>query len=603
MLTQFILPVEPKRSNPQNSTFRDMRGMSSTNSIEEALKNLSVGSQIYIDRRGRVHLEKDALLRDRGSIICTLRRISAQQFEVHTCLKPVNPNYIVAKNREHLSACERAPLNYCAYLNSGDTVTIGELGITIPTNTITSPRTVVERIQNEIALASIGTAVAIGRTFQRDLPNIISRWQLTVKIQNKEELLDGSFKICVQIFPGESSKQPIWTLGDDGAREIVHGMKTVFSGTKLDLGDIGVVSIPHQDDSVEERSVAIHRELTQFREPLKTYVAASDRGEGTVDRCNSRHLRYLELVERGRAEEIGIGILEFHIIEGIKLIAAGKHTEAIKHFSEVDLLESLGYTFEQNNVIGLRAINESEIIGNIEFVASRSWFRANEKMVYPSLGVLHPDLVPTNAHEKELLYKWKMELALLYAEEWTHALQHASGGMVCRKAAILKNLGLGNEADVAVYFHENGQPLSYHFVKVRYAERAKGLILSHGAQSKDDEKSVCEAFRALPFGGRLIIGRAPIALRSGDVPVQLQCGTNNELKPEVQTLRNQAISAMEKNAIAITKLPSAKIELTSLAPGNFASDLKWFFNPLNDSVVVEPATSFYVGNWLRFSIS
>lgn len=170
---------------------------------------------------------------------------------------------------------------------------------------------------------------------------------------------------------------------------------------------------------------------------------------------HSINLRDFErLAPHGVEIVLKANVLQNQISQALSLIREGKYSEAIEHLRDPHTLEMLGYTFEENHCFGLNEITPEAIINNLEQIFRDSWFKVDRKQVYPSFGVLNPGLAPQNQEEYELLNHWHKEVALVYAEEYTHALQDLLGGCVSRKAALLSTPD--HEADVALFFHEQG---------------------------------------------------------------------------------------------------------------------------------------------------
>lgn len=492
-----------------------MPGKRPAEAIEAALRALRSGETLFVDAAGQLHYGKEPFLAGTAQPLASFRKASSgDEIIVNEGLPPRNPTYCrssVARLSDALGdksrSGEAVPLQYSTVLKSGDRLSLGgDCEITIPRFVPAKPRTAEEQLAQLIASAGAGETLELGRRAVPCCPHTVSRVHCTVQVLKNELGEDGASDIVVKVFPGMPGKSPITIAHGDGSVEEVRGERQVAPGTKILLGHtVGPVTLPYEEGSMQELSQDIVSSIIagrseRAREALQSYIGPnlgefSDgvQGKDRIDLPNQELL-------------LKINVLQSQIVEGLRLIKEGQVAEATALFRDDTALKALGYRFEENNAFGLSRLTPQAVAENIEKIAARSWFLVGEKVVYPSAGMLKPGLEPQNDEEAKLLATWHKEIALIWAEEYTHALQSALGSkMVSRKAALLPFAD--NEADVALFFHEHGVKLTSAFVKERYSQREKALHLAGGFQTPETQQLFSEALASLPIGGRLYVGR------------------------------------------------------------------------------------------------
>jgi hypothetical protein len=202
-------------------------------------------------------------------------------------------------------------------------------------------------------------------------------------------------------------------------------------------------------------------------------------------------------------------------------IKEGRFSDAIAVFQRTTELEVCGFTLSSPRLYGLSKLTLEAVQENLLQVASNSWFFDQQKNIKVSHGCLSPGLEPKNDEERSLPQRWEKEIALISAEEFTHALQHLLGKGASRKAAIIETLG--NEADVAAFFVENDVTLSREFVQNRYSVREQALRIIRGYQTEADQALLKEQLLATPPDQPLMLGRnveEPFLGRVGSLSVE-----------------------------------------------------------------------------------
>ncbi len=267
----------------------------------------------------------------------------------------------------------------------------------------------------------------------------------------------------------------------------------------------------------------------------------------------------------------------------------------------------LGYTFAENHCFGLTEITHEAIIKNLKKISRDSWFKIDQKQVYPSFGVLHPGLAPQNQEEHELLNHWHKEVALVYAEEYTHALQDLLGDCVSRKAALLSTPD--HEADVALFFHEQGVKLSYDFVKNRYSERGDALELANGFQSAQQQEIFTKALADMPLGALLYVGRDTDNLT--DKNNQKYNFSISQYKHEADDQIfagkcRHALRQLKEVELTIRKNSDGSFDVAPFADKAatlFVPDASGYYYRATKPVTLEPGTPIYIGRAFKFVLS
>lgn len=584
--------------------------------IQEALRRLQPGEDLFVDSNGRLHSEKEPFLHGEAQPLASFRKTPySDDIIVNEGLPPRNLTYCSSGSAptqdvsvvKSTSAPLTIPVRYSTILRSGDELFLagGDCKITIPDSIMETPRTPGDKLAKLIALASAGQSIELGRIAVPSCPGAVSRVHCTALIIKNDLSVDGAREIVVKVFPGMPGKHPISIGRDNGSIEEIQGERRVAPGTQIILGPVvGTVTLPYEEGSIkacsEEISLSIRTGSSdRAREALRSYVGP-EAGQFSVN------VRVKDRVEAACDEGhlIKVNVLQNQIVAGLRLIKSGQAKEAIKLFSEPTALEMLGYRFDLNNCIGLERLTPEAVRENIIEVGSRSWFKMNEKVVYPSAGRLKPGLEPQNEEEVKLLATWRKEMALIWAEEYTHALQDALGSkMVSRKAELLPYRD--HEADVALFFHEYGVPLICNFVKDRYPQRQEALEIAAGFQTSETQQLFSEALISLPIGQRLLVGRNP----DSGAQHYPEAATFSLPRPEATQLTSpglltgrQAHALMAHIEAVIVKHPDGSYNVAPFRPNEsavFAPNSAGYYNRLTSRERIEPGTPIYIGRAFR----
>ena len=499
-----LKPPDPIVSTKEHEPRSRMPTLSTTDKIESALRSLEKGDTLFVDVTGAVHNDKRQFLNGTADPLVSFKRPFDDRgvFIVHSGLPPTNQTFCAPSRtagESRYSGDKAEPLKYSTTLNSGEILLLGSVcKVTIPKREVLDPKTPEEKLSALLAGAKVGETVELGRRAVPESDVTVSRVHCTIEVLKSDKLDDGALSLQIEVIPGMPSKGVVQIEHLVGRREKIHGQVEAASGSAVFLGDsIGSVKIPHIPGSIGDASLSISQMLSEglvvdAKKVLGTFMGEHKSTEHSIN------LRDFErLAPYGVEIVLKANVLQNQISQALSLIREGQYSEAIEHLRDPHTLEMLGYTFEENHCFGLNEITPEAIINNLEQIFRDSWFKIDRKQVCPSFGVLRPGLAPQNQEEHELLNHWHREVALVYAEEYTHALQDLLGGCVSRKAALLSTPD--HEADVALFFHEQGVKLSYDFVKNRYPERGDALELANGFQSAQQQEIFTKALADMPL--------------------------------------------------------------------------------------------------------
>lgn len=587
--------------------------------IQSAILNLEPGKEIYVDTAGTVHHEKDPFVDGRASPLVSFRRMdNSGRVVVFNGLPPKNELLIRPGSQRsfgeipdvppHASHLER--LKYAAVVRSGEEIWLGrDCGFAVPDRRVGHEAGFAGALSKLLADGAVGQFLVLGRQAVKECPETVSRAHCLIEVLSKDPLPDDTFSMSVRVYPGIPSELPVMVQHDFGVTEQVLGQRTVSSGSAIRLSGIGSVEIPHLKGSLEERSQSLAesfsvRKARRAEEALKTYVAPErlEYSNQVIDKLR-QDVPNEELL-------LKTNVLQQHICNGLRMIREGKHQEAIGHFQEEDVLQLFGYRFEWSHVWTLRALTHEAVLENLHGIAGDSWCRHDRRLVNPAVGILAPGLAPQNDAEQKLLDRWQHDISLLFAEEYCHALQHGLGHkLIARKAALIPLLDgfkelLKHEADIAMFFHEQGVQLSSDLVTNRYPIRAEVMELIGGFQPPGTQELFRGALRGVSIGEVLAVGRNPSEFaRSGagahgfEIPHPEQnkpTGTELALRPIDQHDKLLPVEAIigrnGDGSFLVTPLSGSVV---------FAPDSAGYYRRIGQPVSLEPGVPIYIGRAFR----
>lgn len=540
--------------------------------IEDALKNLNPGEELFVDTEGELHQGKSQFVQHGCKPLVSFKATSSG-YVVTAGLPPRNNTYV--SSTEHGFHSQK-PLEYAITLSSGDFIRLSEQCVfRIPDSQegLPDPRQKNARLNGtkgleaHLAYAEQGDVLILGRAIVDSLPIHVSRQHVTAKVVGKEFREDGSFSMAIALSLGVPADKPVSVIHGEQSTPVVG--KRFVAGSVVEAGGMQI-RVPHPRNSLEEQSLY---SVSMFEgEALQHSVA--------------------ELISVAPAASYSL--VEAQIDRGVSLINEQKYTEAIALFMQQDLLESLGYRFQEVRAFVINSLDKDLLDKNLEYVAGNSWLIPEDKNLILAAGLLERGVVPENKEQEINLQAWQKGLSLILAEEYIHVLQHIYGGDVSSLRNMMRFLPSSNEfnfsseADVAVYLQERGVELPDSFLD-RYGVRHEALALLKGEQTEEQQKHLSLAVTTSPLNQWIAIGRELLAEE-----------------------RSQSLSLQDPDALSdvecfLMRLTDGKFTLepsqNPTRTGNvFVQDDRGVFRPLKKSETVEPGTAFYIGGSYRFTL-
>ncbi len=574
--------------------------------LEQALRDLHPRQELYVDTAGGIHRDKQPFLAGEVSALVSFRAEEPGIFTVYSGILPRLDTYCQSGADTQALARERTPLQYSAVMRSGDLIEMGpDFSFTIPSRRVLEVQTGRDKLTEIITNAGVGDRVSLGRSSAKGLagiPNTVSRVHVTAEVVSSATAPNGSLDIIVRVFPGILGTVPVLLERGSEEKTLLTNATLLASGSRLFLGELGALTLPHPENSLDDvascLSVCFEQRNAQGAESLLQSMRVGSVVHSFSEAAAKRdaaQVQSSDVVLRAKT-------LELYIKSGLTLIQNGDYGAAIERFRDSGVLNLLGYRFEENHVFRLDVISPNAILDNLRRVASDSWFRIDEKLVYPSFGMLKRGLEPSNDEERRLLDRWRKEVALIYAEEYTHALQDARGRLVSRKAALL---GAGqHEADVALFFAENGVSLSYEFGTARYPERELALMWARGLQSPGEAAVLRDLIRETPLGGSFRVGRNVQRADPGRPGLSISREPAPHLSPEENSVRAMARAEVRSVEALIVKSSDGSFAITPVGESAlckvFVPDEFGYYAPLRQGRKLAPGTPIYLGRAFRF---
>ena len=568
----FSPPPEADREPPSLSPSTH-RALPFSAEVAQKLTHLKPQESLYLGT-GDTAVTKDGreqLISGKVESTATFRR-TQEEFTVYSGMPPRNATYCGSGPIPSPRGIrETSTMLHPVILNSGDWIALTpEVTFQVPSNRLMAPPTTAqEMVVQKILEASVGETLTLGRSSTLPLPSVVSRNHITVNILKKSEDPEtGAVELRLRVVPGKPSRYPTIRIHEDGRTEEIHGSAKLPGGSSVRFGEKGTtVTLPHPPHSANSVSLDMHKsilsnDIRSAHQSLRTFVGGVDLGEFSED------VQGRERVTLKDPEKLVKGnLLQNHITMALVMIREGRAEDAVAHLSNQAILNFLGYSLEENNLFRLCSLDKESVKNNLLDVARRSWFKSKEKLVYPSISCLSEELAnkEKTPEELDLLKRWEKELALIYAEEYTHALQDYLQEPVSRKAAFAvgASKNFDNEADVALFFFEQGVNLSYEFIENRYASRAHAIKRALGTQTPEQQALLTEQVLSTPIN------------------------TWGTLLGSVQIMRND--------------LGTYNLDLAPLKTAIYAPDTSGYYSRMTGPVELAAGTPIYLGTF-RFEL-
>jgi hypothetical protein len=311
-------------------------------------------------------------------------------------------------------------------------------------------------------------------------------------------------------------------------------------------------------------------------------------------------------------------LLGVHISQGLNLIRAGNYESAVSHFSRADVLKTCGFSLGEGNYFHKRldTLNGSDLNALITDVAMRSWFMHDSKTVIPSFATVEKASGELTERERRNLREFNRELCLIYAEEWTHAFQHAMGTLVSQKGELIQNLPIRDansfsEFDVAEFMSEQRIPLSPTFMDRYGRDHVHEMLRNYSTKAEQNE--IRSALALANVGEAIIIGRDPLqyhALERDQAAhlrtVTLQTPTNDLPIPQIG-VRDAFMDRQIANAhvrLAPQGDGTYMVEPVSTDPSHriFTRDTHRIWRELSEPQAIQAGTAVRLGTSFEFKL-
>ncbi|MCB0338684.1 MAG: hypothetical protein KDD53_03725 [Bdellovibrionales bacterium] len=310
-------------------------------------------------------------------------------------------------------------------------------------------------------------------------------------------------------------------------------------------------------------------------------------------------------VERQFIDPAKTEVLARYIRDGLTLIREGRYSDADKHFRNAALLQECALKFSEGSTYFLGRVDPESISIAIEQAASRSWFKT-DGTVAPSFAALPKgfDLSNLTGELREktarLVDDFLREVVLIQAEEWIHAWQHAYGGSVSQRGALLEaesDLGIrlskqgdAFEIDVAEVFREHRIPLSDTYLS-RYG-RNKARIRLNGIQTDQEGERI-----------KALIAKL-------DVEELVTIGLDNRTGISIRVDRNlDPYNTISERHLGLMRTQDNTWRISPLAPGDRAGNALFLRNPtsgywekVNAQRDVPPESQIRVGPYFEITL-
>lgn len=558
---QADVPHEPAQERIDSLSLPQVE-LARLETIESALESLRPGESRFVDIDGGVYSDKTPFVKREVKPLAsfTLRRDGT--YSVYAGIPSLNPTYCGVDVNDRMLG---KAVEYETVLRSGNWIGLGpDCVVRIPHKPLSEIKTGEDLLAASLALGAPGASIELGRNVSPRLPDTVSRIHVTVEIVDKIDRGPEESELVIKVRPGIPAEQTLLVRPGGVGFEVVHGQRTVAPGSRVLLGELGDVVLPHPRGTLGERAKHISSLLSR---------GSAEQAGKEMEQATGSHG-----VEQARC--LQARFLESHIILGLDLIKAERFEDALRFFSAPQALKLVGYELNQG----------------------RHHNRKHEREVGVATGGLADGVKPTNIAQQKLLDHFQKGAALSHAEEYTHALQHLHGGNVSRFGAVLESGDY--EADVAVFFTEQGIDCSDMFAQGRNKERALAVARLRGLQTPAHEESFRQALHELPLGEKLYLGRDA----HRDAPNErvfsiFRDGVAGESQ-SISDARSAARESLAPIEATIERSNDGSFVLSRYgASGNgqiHAPDTAGYFRALEDSVRLEPGTSFYLGGAFRF---
>jgi pSer/pThr/pTyr-binding forkhead associated (FHA) protein len=184
--------------------------------------------------------------------------------------------------------------------------------------------------------------------------------------------------------------------------------------------------------------------------------------------------------------------VQAYVDQGMELLREGRYEEALRHFRTPRVATENGFRLNGSArtywPTPKAFADKNKAIEAANLNAQQSSYNYESRTITPPAPGFHQDaeLAPFGPEAINNHKEFVHSMALTAAEEWLHALQHASGGSLAPAAADMARANgweYSEEADVAVFMRSRGIEVPSHYWQ-RYADRARFESVDIPSQGK-----------------------------------------------------------------------------------------------------------------------
>lgn len=562
--------------------------------VEALLNRLPPGKELLLDEQLKNSKRHQIA-------VLTFNRTVDGEFLVTNGINSMNGTHVLCGN-------SFIPVDSSAPVKAGDVVKLGDFTFQIPAHKLSGEQ--LTDLQQRILELEVGESQPLGRSYFSDMDNSTSRRHATIIRTEDVPGEDGGSQRLYIISDSVKSEHAVFVDTAEGSWEAIDGKKKLGPGRKLRIGEEGgpVIEIP---DLMAEIN---YSQMIKGEVPILQSMRASMAGMGSMSPGAARSISFRapeDLIQKKlRMQPEQAQLLGLHIREGLVLIRQEHYEEAKRHFENKHVLAESGFTLAPGNMFQkfVDEIDGKSAYELLQRIASRSWFTINGDggTVTPSFGSLIKKGGELSAKEQEHLKEFHREVCLIYAEEWTHAFQHALGSPVSKKGVLLENLsGISNlhEHDVAEFFKEQKVPMSPMF-KNRY-DRQEALDQLQNYASEGEQAAIRGLLALSEPGTRLRPGRNP-SLNGTENQKQFSIATEaSKLSTEQQAMRILYLgSQVREDHVEITVRGAGKYLVHPLEPGGkvFERDSYGIWREVKDKKALHSGTCLRLGTSFEFKL-
>jgi hypothetical protein len=554
--------------------------------IESALQELGVVQLLIVDTAGQVHTDKAPFATCEAEPLVSFVRSIDGGFTVYAGVPASNKTFCgsgVQPASRYLQSGDFQPLRYDGIvLNSGDWLSLAHgVFVPIPSQRVPESNDPGLRLSRQLASARRGDRVYLGRLTEPDCPEYVSRVHVTAHILSRIDRKDGTFSMQVRIIRGVAAGRHVAVIGIGGREQPILGSLRLQPGNRLALGNgLGEIVLPPMADSPDRGISDAYTTLTRRKE------SSSEDADALFDN------------ERDR-----VRMLECHIKKGLLLVSRHALTEAIAHFMRVDVLQALGVSLSDGNLVFLKELSPSALTKSLDRIRAGTIYNPESRYIIVGRGALAPGVSARDAEEERLLADWYRAVATIYASVFTKALKHISGRMawISLRGELIATQALSQEIDIAAYIEEHGVWLD----KVNFGDAQldilEGIERLRGYQFTSEQERFSKKLRQLSFDNVLVVGRG--ARRDEDtsdpyfftVPLDVELAEARGGYERLYRRRN-ALAQLQEREVSIKKCTDGSYLLSPL-PGStvFVPDTSGRYQRLMQARHISPQTPISLG--------